>query len=467
MGILSEQERQNLVNRVVLDAYRRGSHTEHIGTTADEFEKIGPWLRKYLRSERLGVIIDDRSHPIALEHVLPRLAASGVGIELYRLEDPHPGQPPVCSSALSRMVADAFESSPDTILAIGSGTITDISKQVSGYLNAHCVVVATAASMNGFTSSLAATLDNGVKLTVKAPTPKAAWALPAILQSAPPTMTAAGLGDLHSKPVSSADWRLNHLLNDAPWDAPVIAMLDTVNALMDGVADGLAANDIRAYAQLFSGLCLTGIAMQAASPGSQASGAEHLISHYLDMIAGHPDFVHQASDHGAQVAVGCMVSHAAWEFAATAFHEARPYGDIPAHLYDESARNAFLDSHFRGLSSALQSMHARAPQSLEAIERRRAVLRQNGRSILSDARGVMPEQPWLERELRTAGCPYRFEDIGVSLETAQHALLYAPWVRARYTILHLLQECGWYDSFVPYALARCFVSAKQASRTEG
>lgn len=405
------------------------------------------------------MIVDARTITIANTQVRPLLDAVGIGIELLEVPDTAPDRGPICSSALSQRLAAELQSTPDTIIAVGSGTLTDIAKQISGVLDARVVVVATAASMNGFTSSLAATLDEGVKLTVRAPTPKAAWALPEILRDAPASMSAAGLGDLHSKPVSSADWRLSHLLNDAPWDLPVVELLGTVTALMDGVAQGLHDGDPEAYGQLFAGLCLTGIAMQAASPGSQASGAEHLVSHYLDMIAGSADFAHQSTDHGAQVAVGCMVALAAWEFAQAAFERGDALGPIPAELWDAPARDAHIQAHFRGLAPTIAAMHAKAPQSLATIEARRRVLAESRGAALRDAAQQLPDRAWLEAELALAGCPQRFSSIGVSRALALDTLRYAPWVRARYTILHLIYECGWYEAFIPYALERSFGGA--------
>lgn len=456
MGILSDNERQTRVNRVVLEAFRRGGRTEHVGTTPREFEKIGAWLRKYLQTERLGVIVDVRTRPLAEKIVLPSIAETGIGIEIFEVPDAADGSLPVCSTANGATIAAAFRSTPTALLSVGSGTLTDLAKLAAGVLDIPMVAVATAASMNGFSSSLAATLDDGVKLTVKAPTPRAVWALPAMLQAAPQAMTASGLGDLHSKPVSSADWRLNHLLNEAPWDLPVVEMLSSVTALMDGVAEGLRANDQEAFAQLFAGLCLTGIAMQAASPGSQASGAEHLISHYFDMIAGSGLFGHQATTHGAQVAVGCMVSLAAWQFALDAFESEKPLGECPTYIYDEKARDSLIRGHFRNVSEAIVAMHHKAPKLPADIERRRRLLQSTKGAALRDAAEQLPSTAWLEHELSLAGCPFRFQAIDVDRNVAERCLRYAPWVRARYTILHLLMECGWYEEFIPYALERCY-----------
>lgn len=454
MTIYSENARQDAVNRIVISALDRSSSTKFVGTTVRNFQEIGHWIKNILSARYIGVIFDSNTRDIADSSVLPVLQSAELQYSCHELEDPAPGVPPVCSTKAGESVATRFDASVDVILSVGSGTITDIAKITARTLDRPMVAVATAASMNGFTSGLAATLDDGIKLTKKAPPPRAAWALPSTLQAAPHEMTAAGLGDLHSKPVSSADWRLSHHLNGAPWDAPVVEMLTTVTDLSKGIAEGLRTQTPDAFAQLFAGLCLTGIAMQAATPGSQASGAEHLISHYFDMIAGSDSFEHRATHHGAQVAVGCMVSLSAWQFALHAFQENRPLGSCPEHIYDAAQRNMWIDGHFRSLSPAIRAMHEQSPVSHEDVQRRRALLQSTRGEAVKDAAKQLPSASWLTQELQLAGCPTRFSELGVDPELAAHCVRYAPWVRARYTIFHLLLECGWYEAFVREALPK-------------
>lgn len=454
MTIYASDARQDAVNRIVIKALKKSSSTEFVGTTAQNFQDIGHWVKNNLNARHIGMIFDANTQKIAEDSVLSQLHIAGLECSCVQLQDPAPGTPPVCSTALGEQSAARFAESVDVILSVGSGTITDVAKITARTLKVPMVAVATAASMNGFTSGLAATLDDGIKLTKKAPPPRAAWALPSTLRAAPAEMTAAGLGDLHSKPISSADWRLSHHLNGAPWDEPVVEMLTTVTELSEGIADGLRAQNPDAYAQLFAGLCLTGIAMQAATPGSQASGAEHLISHYFDMIAGSDSFDHRATHHGAQVAVGCMVALSAWQFALRAFAENRPLENCPNHIYVPEERNAWIDGHFRSLSPAIRSMHERSPVSHADVMRRRALLESTQGDAVRDAATHLPDAQWLRQELQRAGCPTRFSELGVGRELAEQCIRYAPWVRARYTIFHLLLECGWYDAFIRDALAQ-------------
>lgn len=456
MTILSATSRQEAVNSIVISALERSSSTKFVGTTKETFAAFAHWMKKNLHPQHIGVIFDSNTRKIAHENVLPLLRAAQLDYTEHCAQGPTPHQPPICSTTYGEQLGEQFPTTLDLILSVGSGTVTDLGKIAARKRGVPLIVIATAASMNGFTSALAATLDDGLKLTKKTPPPYAVWGHPETLASAPSSMSSAGLGDLHSKPISSADWRLSHRLNGTPWDPDVVEMLQTVTHLSEGLADGLHRNDPEAHGQLFAGLCLTGIAMQAATPGSQASGAEHLISHYFDMIAGSASFTHRATDHGAQVAVGCMVALCAWSFAQRCLKEKRPMQACPAHVYEPTARKQWIDAHFRDLSPAISSMHERTPVRSEDVERRRAMLDANGVNILEDAASYLPAPAWLRSELQRAQCPTYFQELGVSRSLAAECLQYAPWVRARYTILHLLLECGWYDDFMEEALAATY-----------
>lgn len=456
MTIFSPTSRQESVNHIVINALERSSATQFVGTTREYFEDFAQWVKKNLHPQHIGVIFDENTRSIAQNTVLPLLKAAELHYSEICVQGPTPHTPPVCATPTGEHIGLQFAEDLDLLLSVGSGTLTDLAKIAGRTREVPVIAIATAASMNGFTSSLAATLDDGIKLTRKAPPPYAVWALPSTLQAAPRAMSAAGLGDLHSKPVSSADWRLSHRLNQTPWDPDVVRMLQTVTELSQGVADGIDRQEEDAYAQLFAGLCLTGIAMQAATPGAQASGAEHLISHYLDMIAGSPSFEHRATHHGAQVAVGCRVALYAWQFAQEALRHQRPMEPCPSYVYRPDARKSWIDAHFRDLSSSINAMHARAPVREQDVARRREILRTQGEEILHDAASFLPTESWLTHELQRAGCPTHFRALGVSRERAIDCLRYAPWVRARYTILHLLLECGWYDAFVNEVLDATF-----------
>ena len=100
------------------------------------------------------------------------------------------------------------------IIGVGSGTINDICKAAATATGKTLITVATAASMNGYTSAISALTVDGVKITEPCHPPVAVIADPEMLASAPQIMSAAGFGDLLSKDASTADWILSNALLD-------------------------------------------------------------------------------------------------------------------------------------------------------------------------------------------------------------------------------------------------------------
>ena len=92
--------------------------------------------------------------------------------------------------------------------------------------------------MNGYTSSIAAILSAGVKTTQPCTPPVAVYADPRTMAAAPARMIASGIGDLYSKPVSNADWRLSHRLLGTPHSAIVMEIVEAGSTLLEGVAPG-------------------------------------------------------------------------------------------------------------------------------------------------------------------------------------------------------------------------------------
>ncbi len=84
---------------------------------------------------------------------------------------------------------------PDLVVAVGSGVINDLSKWAAFQLGIPYLVVATAASMNGYSSANVAPTMGGVKMLIEARAPRAVIAEPRIIEQAPYAMTAAGFGD--------------------------------------------------------------------------------------------------------------------------------------------------------------------------------------------------------------------------------------------------------------------------------
>lgn len=225
--------------------------------------------------------------------------------------------------------ADLAVAGAGCLVAVGSGTITDIAKDASMRAGGiPLVVVQTAVSVNAFSDDMAVLLRDGVKRTVPSRWPDVLIVDLEVLADAPPAMNRAGFGELCSMFTAPADWYLAEAVGATDgFDPGIVALFrDGAEGLLGG-ASRVKTNDPAMLTELAARMTLTGIAMGVAGRTAPLSGTEHLLSHLLDMaagVAGRP-----LAFHGAQVGVASVL-------AATIWHDTLDRLD-PSRLLDDAA----------------------------------------------------------------------------------------------------------------------------------
>lgn len=400
-------------------------------------------LRRVLPAGRWLVVCDPVTLTVAANRLAADLAAAGIDYSMVVLAPPAGGQTLVADEVNVDALADRIRQqrpSVRAVVAVGAGTINDIVKQATTKTGIPYGVVATAPSMNGYTSPIAAILCAGVKTVQPAQVPVAVIADVGVMAAAPARMIAAGFGDLLSKPVSNADWLMSHLLTGSKYCADVIRLVDEGNRMLDGVAGGLPARSPEAVARLTGALILSGYAMTLAGTSAPASGGEHLISHYLDMThyaQGAPNDL-----HGCQVGVATVVAAALYEallaWDPSELDVARRVADLAP--WDDHA--AYLRREFGALSDAVIP-HARESYPSPADLRERLVrIQRVWPDVVARLRTGLRTAGAVLADLRQAGCPASFAQIGCTPERARKALRLGREIRARYTVLHLAWDVG-------------------------
>ncbi len=193
------------------------------------------------------------------------------------------------------------------ILAVGAGTIHDISRYCAYTRNIDFVSCPTAASVDGFCSSVAAMTWNGCKKTLTAVAPRIVVADLDIVKNAPIRLARSGFGDMIGKYVSLTDWEIGKVLTGEFYCDTIVGLTRqaTENVLVS--AEGIASGDVKAYEALMYGLLLSGLAMQMLGYSRPASGAEHHISHFIEMNP--PAFaINSDALHGEKVGVGTLLA---------------------------------------------------------------------------------------------------------------------------------------------------------------
>jgi len=203
------------------------------------------------------------------------------------------------------------------LIAIGSGTVTDIAKHAAYLYDQHhanqppiaYICIPTANSVTAYAANMAVLLKDGVKRTIPSRFPTSIIADLRILASAPKAMTLAGLGDCCARFVAYGDWYLASVLGLVDFYSGVpLALLNNLDSILLEAAPGIGQRTHKGEAILARALLLAGIAQSIVNMSAPISGTEHVTSHVLDMIAEH--YQRRLALHGAQVGVATL--SAAW-----------------------------------------------------------------------------------------------------------------------------------------------------------
>lgn len=143
-----------------------------------------------------------------------------------------------------------------TPVAVGSGTINDLTKLAAHRLNRPYMVVATAASMDGYAAFGASITRDGFKQTMACPAPAGIVADLDILAAAPTPLTAAGYGDLLGKVTAGADWIVADALEVEAIDVAAWELVQGPLGEAVGSPERLRAHELAATEQFFLGLLL-------------------------------------------------------------------------------------------------------------------------------------------------------------------------------------------------------------------
>ena len=328
-----------------------------------------------------------------------------------------------------KKVNDSIDNT-DMIIGIGSGVVQDLCKYVSFFAKIPYMVVATAPSMDGYASDGAAMILEGMKETVKAWLPRAIVADTEVLKNAPMEMIKGGYGDIVGKYSALNDWKLSNLVNGEYFCQYIYDMTYQMIDLTISVADGIVKRDEESIRILTEALIVVGIMMSFAGSSRPASGSEHHLSHFFEIVGIVKN--EKYLSHGTDVAYSTVET---------------------ATLREKILKNKFSDKLFRldkaqyeeKISSIYGSV---APECIALQERvgnyaadRIAIYNEKEeaiRKILSE----MPAPSEIEEILGKVGLSMDEFHETYSNEKIKTAVSYAKDLKDRYTVLWL-----YYDMF--------------------
>ena len=258
-------------------------------------------FKKHFNGRKAMVFADENTWKVAGQDVYEKMVAAGIETNKFLIPDKEFH----AEWKYIEMIDKLLKETNSIAVSVGSGVINDLCKLSSHHLDdQRYISVATAASVDGFSSFGASITYMNAKQTFECPAPIALVADVDVLAHAPKEMTAAGYADLAAKVPAGGEWMIADLIGTEPIIPAAWHVLQDVLDEMLSNPQGVAAGDPDAIAELFIGLTLSGFAMQAANSSRPASCTDHLFSHIMDMT--HHRYRGKLQSHGFQVAIGTL-----------------------------------------------------------------------------------------------------------------------------------------------------------------
>lgn len=325
----------------------------------------------------------------------------------------------------------------DLMIAVGSGTIHDITRYHAYEMKIPFFSIPTAASVDGFVSTVAAMTWHGFKKSFTAVSPIVVIADTDIFKKAPLRLTASGVSDLLGKYTALADWKITHLLTGEYICDEICKMeyeaLDRLRASLGGLTTG----DKDAYENLMYGLLLSGLAMQMTGNSRPASGAEHHMSHLWEMevINDYIDFY-----HGEKVGVGLVLASKIYHKAAERMLE----GDF--QVKDSMpVETDLIQENFNKPGMYEIIMEENTPNLLDEVDS--AKLIEYKEEIASIIREIPTAEELIAMIDQVEGVK-SLEDLGFDESYQAKTANLSPYVRARITFMRLLKFYDFYEEVI-------------------
>ena len=324
--------------------------------------------------------------------------------------------------------------SVDVLVAIGGGTIHDLTRYAATEYDIPFVSIPTAASVDGYAANVAALTWDGLKRTVAGVSPRWILADTDIFSAAPSRLTASGVSDFLGKYISILDWKIAHLVTGEYICEEVCDLLEKALRDVSRVLEDIRFGDKDAIEKLMYALLLSGLCMQMVESPRPVSGAEHMVSHLWDL-----NVLNEKTNalHGEQVGLGLLI--------VTDYYKKLGYAIRHKNVTVKSETAKGLEmrllEHTFGTKGRLEGiLTENTPNPLEDIDLEEL---EEQLPEIEDLIDDLPDADDMYAKLHDAGCVHEISNLGIDKEKVELTLQSSPYVRNRLTLLRLSKLLEW------------------------
>lgn len=387
---------------------------------------------------KLFLVADSNTYSIAGKAVQNNLEKAGYDIASHVFTPK--GQLIPNEKALADLVL-SIPAGTQLVIAVGSGTINDLSRYMAYKLGVPYIMVATAPSMDGFVSTVSPLIVNDLKVTYPAAGPRAVIGDLDILCNAPAKMIYAGLGDILGKYTSLCDWQLSRIINDEYYCPEIVELMKSAIAKCTEDVEGLKARKPSAIKSLMEGLVLSGIAMSFSGNSRPASGAEHHLAHFWEM-----NFLFAGKEpvlHGTKVGITTIAILKLYDLVKDLKPDRQKALAFVEQFDDAAFKQTLKEVYHTAAADIIKTNDAEDRTSPILHKQRLEKILSHWDEIVQTICDMIPvSADDAEQMLKMLGAAYRPIQVGIDRETVHNSLLYAKELRTRYTVLQMLWDLG-------------------------
>lgn len=393
--------------------------THHISVQGIYIEsKASRYLKGILKSYKRPTFICDLNTKKATEEILSEYFEKNTVIEL-------PGKDIRADNFNVAYLFERIEEQSDILIAVGSGTIHDLTRYIAFEKGLPFISMPTAASVDGFVSNVAAMTWNGLKKTFSSKAPIFVLADTDIFSKAPYRLTASGISDLMGKHTALADWKIAHIITGEYFCKRVYDLEMEAVKEVESILGKIKSGNEECMEKLMYALILSGLAIQMIGNSRPASGAEHHISHLWEMSV-----INEPIDalHGEKVSVGLIMSLEKYEkilriiesgkcqvidnteFETALLKDTFGRKGLYEIIIEENGENLLKFINLNELKNKLQNI---------AVELKK-----------------LPKSNEMKEKLKKADCMTSMEELGLS-NIKELTLALSPYIRRRLTLMRV------------------------------
>ena len=381
--------------------------------------------------KRFALVADTNTYKALGQRAEAALKSKGYDVTTVVLQDAeiHADEHQLIKTLIEAPLGDL------TFVAVGSGSITDITRFVSFRTGRPFIGTPTAPSVDGFTSIGAPIILAGVKTTLICQAPIAVFADIDTLANAPQRLIAAGFGDMIGKYTSLADWKMGSLVWGEPYDAAIAQRTQAAIASAVQQAEAIGQHTPEGVRALMDALIESGLCMLDFGASRPASGAEHHASHYWEMkrLKEHS----HSMLHGAQV--GYALSLVAEQYAKIrALSRSEAMNRLEgASLPNRADEIEHIQAGYGDMADDIVKEHAAFLNLTEAdFDALKHRIADQWEAIQAVAASVPPPEV-IRGYLRQVGAPATAEELGLSPDEVSPGFQYGHYLRNRFSVVKL------------------------------